>query len=115
MRVLIGVLILASAVARSAARLEDWRSDQALFQSAVEWTPQFPEPGLALGAVHLRHGQGWDAYAWTIRAAIVSEARPEPPHFQGLPDWRTRVRSQLVWIDALVPICEVPAARGWCS
>lgn len=115
MRRRIGVVVLVTCAVLAAARAEDWRSDPALFQAAVEWTPRYPEALIQRGAVALRRGQWWDAYAWTIRAAIFSESRPEPPHFPGMPDWYTRVQGQLVWIDAFRPVCGLPAARPWCA
>lgn len=111
----IAIVLLLWCAAISSVRLEDWRSDPALFDAAVAVTPRFPEALIQRGAVALRRGQWWNAYRWTIQAAIYSESRPQPPRFATSADWPTRVRGQLVWIDAFLPVCGWPNVRPWCA
>lgn len=114
MRVLIAALLLGLSACGSAQRLEAWRSDQALFTAAVGVTPAMPIAALLLGRAYLSQGQWPQARDWTLKAAALSEARPMPPKATWSQTLTHRIGSQLVVIDAFLPVCDQPAWARWC-
>lgn len=115
MRVLIGALLLWVCASGSAHRLTAWRSDQALLTAAVQTTPRYPHAALLLGAAYVRLGQ-WDAAAaWTIRAALLSEGRPDYALGDSRGTFRQAIGRQLTWIDAFQPVCDQPLVQPWCA
>ncbi len=115
MRAWIGALVLGMCALGSAHRLEDWRSDQALWTAAVRVTPALPTAALNLSATYLRHGQWQEASEWTLRAAHLSLSRPAAPRASSQPTLPQIVQTQLAWIDVFYPVCGTPAGRPWCA
>lgn len=68
MRVLIGALVVAVCAWRTHARAQDWRSDEAIWQSATRSTPTRARPALNLAVIYARQGRWTEAEAWTVRA-----------------------------------------------
>lgn len=108
MRVLIGALILLVCAWRTQDRLEDWRSDRALFTAAVAVTPDWPRPHLNLGYALGRVGEADAAFQATVRAVQLA-------HSQGNTWIQERAARQFVWLDVLYGVCDPLAARPYCS
>ena len=68
MRVLVGVLVLLTCAWQTHTRSQDWRSDEALWQSAVREAPSRVRPALNLARVYLRQGEWDQATVWLLRA-----------------------------------------------
>jgi len=108
MRVLIGVLVLSACAWRTHDRVQDWRSDEALFAAAVAVTPDWPRPRLNYGYALGRAGRPDPAFTQTVTALDQASRRGDL--------WlMERARRQLAWLDVLYGVCEPQAARLYCS
>ena len=76
MRVLVGVLVLLTCAWQTHTRSQDWRSDEALWMSAVVSGPSLPRPALNLSVVYGRQGDWNQSAAWAHRAIALTNADP---------------------------------------
>lgn len=75
-RVLLGALVLGLCAWRTTDRAQDWRSDEALWASAVVSAPALPRPALNLAVAVGRLGRWEESVAWTVRAdALMRDPR----------------------------------------
>lgn len=76
LRVLLGALLLLLCAYRTHERSQAWRSDEALWSSAVTSSPSLPRPALNLAVAFGRQTQ-WDkAIQWTAHAIALTKADP---------------------------------------
>lgn len=108
MRVLVGALVLLACAGQTHTRLKDWRSDQALFTSAVAVTPTAPRPWLNLASAYIRQGQRAEGLRTTLMAARLAESRQDTRMLRV-------VDRHLQYFDVLDGLCERPDAPSRCA
>lgn len=107
MRVLVAALLLGLCAWRTHARLEAWRSDEALWTAAVAVSPDLPRPALNLAAAQARASRIVAAVTHAETALRLAEARQDT-------EAARRAVGLLTWIDVLhTPLCD-PPGRSWC-
>ena len=108
MRGLVGALLLCACVGATHTRSRAWRSNEALFLSAVRVAPDLPRPALNYGVALLRAGRVEDGLGWTIRAAELADAQQDRTR-------RAEAVAALQWfhIRAGLPCYDGPS-RSWC-
>lgn len=111
MRASLGVLLLVWCGAMTVHRAQAWHSEIALWQAATVNAPQLPRPAVNLAAAFLRARNWPAATTWSLRAAALAHV-PERRWMQDT--IRPHVWIQLLWIDAVWPICDRPQVRPWC-
>lgn len=77
MRVLVAALVLGLCAVCTSARLQDWRSDEALWRSAAVVASASPRPALNLAVALQRRSADVDAAAWAQRAARLADTRSD--------------------------------------
>ena len=102
---LIGALILWLCAWRTHDRLEDWRSDEALWRSAVQTSPTLARPMVNLAGALARQGHYEEAWQWVQRAEPV------------IPAHQRKALALIVrWLDTVwQPVCDDQRWRSWCA
>lgn len=100
MRVLVAALLLGLCAYQAFARLEQWRSDEALWTAAVAVSPGTPRPALNLAVALDRRGASAEARVWAVKAHGLALQR------QSI-DAQGKAHALITWIDLvrLSPDC----------
>lgn len=93
MRVLIAALVLGLCAYQTSTRLEDWRSDQALWTAAARTEPTSARAALMVAAAALKTSQWTEAVRWHQRGVQLAAGHS---HFE------TVIASQRIWLGDCV-------------